>query len=411
MTLFLFVISACGSSDSESSDGDVTLRYSIWNQGQVEPMEKIIDEFEEENPGVTVKLETTPFKEYFTKMDAAAQGDELPDVFWMNGLNVEKYAVNDMIKPLNDDISDSDIDLENYPEGISELYDLEGKQYGIPKDFDSVVLVYNKEMFDEAGVDYPDESWDWDKFVEASKELTDTDENIYGFASYQDDQTYYFNTVLSNGGYIISDDKKKSGFGEPETIEGIQKLVDMIDEHKVSPSHNQMVDNPPKDMFMAGKVAMIFDGTWNLVEYAENDYTTDKIDIAVLPSLKERKAVTNGLGYVMSNNTDHPEEAWKFMEFLGSERANEIQSEAGEAIPAFEGAEDEWRNSLSSTYDNLDAVFDMVDQSEPFPTSKDTEAWISKAQDELSKAWQGDISVEEASKNIEKEMNEILSNE
>src|SRR5699024_5925385 len=247
--------------------------YSIWNQGQVEPMEKIIDEFEEENPEVTVKLETTPFKEYFTKMDAAAQGDELPDVFWMNGLNVEKYAVNDMIKPLNDDISDSDIDLENYPEGISELYDLEGKQYGIPKDFDSVVLVYNKEMFDEAGVDYPDESWDWDKFVEASKELTDTDENIYGFASYQDDQTYYFNTVLSNGGYIISDDKKKSALGETETIEGNQKLVDMIDEHKVSPSHNQMVDNPPKDMFMAGKVAMIFDGTWNLVEHAENDYT------------------------------------------------------------------------------------------------------------------------------------------
>lgn len=417
--LVLLVLTACGENgdsknDSDeggaSSKGDVTLRYAIWNQGQVKPMQMVIDEFEEANPGIKVKLETTPYKEYFTKLDAAATGDKLPDVFWMNPLNLDKYVGNDMVQNLTERIEEGEIDLENYPEGITNLYDVEGQQYGIPKDFDSSVLVYNKEMFDDAGIDYPDNSWDWDDFVDAAKALTDEDNGIYGFAAYNDDQTYYFNTVMANEGFIISEDKKTSGYDDPNTIEGIKKLWEMLHVHSVSPTFEHMIDNSPKDLFVSGQVAMIFDGTWNLIEYAENEYTKERVDISVLPSLAKHAAVTNGLGYMLSNQTDNPEEAWKFIEFLGSKRGNEIIAKHGDAIPAYIGSEDNWKESMS-VYDNIDAVFEMVEVSEPFPVSKNTTAWLDIATTEFSKAWQGDISVEEAAKTVAEEMEEILSKE
>ena len=84
---------------------------------------------------------------------------------------------------LTDQIAKSEvIELENYYADIVNLYSYDGKHYAIPKDIDTIGLWYNKTYFDEAGLDYPDESWTWETLREAAKKLTREDGSVYGYA-------------------------------------------------------------------------------------------------------------------------------------------------------------------------------------------------------------------------------------
>src|SRR5262245_43434863 len=115
-------LAACSSStDSGTSGGPVTLSYGLWNKTQVEAPEKVIDAFHTKNPDVSVKVQLTPYAEYFTKLQAAATGGETPDVFWMNGPNFQLYAANGMLAPL----SDLGADTAAYPESLVDLYTYE----------------------------------------------------------------------------------------------------------------------------------------------------------------------------------------------------------------------------------------------------------------------------------------------
>src|SRR5437588_657670 len=82
---------------------------------------------------------------------------------------------------LNYRIKDSKkVEMDKFPEGLTTIYNFEGNQYAIPKDFDTVGLWYNKTMFDEAGLAYPDENWTWDDLYNAAKKLTKPDGSQYG---------------------------------------------------------------------------------------------------------------------------------------------------------------------------------------------------------------------------------------
>lgn len=406
----LVILAACssGSSGSSSKDGN-TIKYAFWDKNQEKMLKALVEEFNKENPEVNVKLELTPYDQYFTKLDAAASGGGLPDVFWMNGPNFVKYAANDMIEPIDDSISDDNLDLSPYPEGLLGLYQYDEKTYALPKDYDTVGLWYNKKLFDEAGVDYPDDSWKWDDLVKAAKELTNIDEDIYGIAAFtQDEQATYFNTIFANDGYIISEDKKEAGFDDPNTIEGLQKYHDLIHKHKVSPTHAQMETTKATSMFESGKVAMIFEASYMIPQFKENEYTNENADVAVLPEMSKRSNVIHGLGNVIAANSKNKEAAWEFVKFLSSEKAAKIQAKNG-IIPAYEGTQDAWVESTPNF--NLQAFLDMAEVAEPYPVSKDTSKWSVIIQENIAKAWADQLTVEEASKIIDEEMEEVLANE
>ena len=137
----VLAFSACSSSagGESSSGGDVTLSYAIWDENQKPAMEDIAAAFEKENPNVTIDIQVTPYKEYFTKLQTAATGGSAADVFWMNGPNFQLYASNGQLAPLDD----AGVDAADYPQGLIDLYTFDGKLYGAPKDFDTVALWYN----------------------------------------------------------------------------------------------------------------------------------------------------------------------------------------------------------------------------------------------------------------------------
>ncbi|WP_257350227.1 ABC transporter substrate-binding protein [Pseudalkalibacillus decolorationis] len=409
MIIFLLLMTACAyktdtSGDGSSNDESITITLGFWDEAQANAYETVLKKFEEQNPNINVKLQPTPWDQYWTKLETAASSSVLPDVFWMNGPNFNKYASNGILLPLDKYLEKGKVDLNNYPQSLVELYTYEKTNYAIPKDFDTIALFYNKEMFDEAGVAYPDDTWDWNKVIEAAKKLTNKEEGTYGITATLNNQAGYYNTIYQAGGYVLSEDEKESGYDDPNTIKGLKFWTDMIHKHKVSPTLAQMTDTKPQQLFESEKVAMIYDGSWMAGVYHES--LKEKVDVAVLPKGEKRATVIHGVGHAIAANSKHPDEAWKLLEFLASEEANQMFSESGLFIPAYNGTQEKWVEAIPEM--NLQAFIDMLDYAVPYPANENTPEWQKLEYDILPKAWSGEESIEKTAKKLDEEVEKVL---
>lgn len=398
-------------SDKGSDSKDVGLSVSIWDANQEPGIKEILADFTEET-GIKTKLSVVKWEEYWTMLEAGAQGGSLPDVFWMHSNESERYMSNDMLLDLTDKIAESDkIDPENYPEDIWGLYTYDDKYFAVPKDVDTIALWYNKAMFDEAGLAYPTADWTWDDVTEAAKKLTKEDGSQYGLALRNDNnQAGYYNLIYDNGGYIISDDKTKSGWDDPKTIEAMEMLEGWIKDG-VMPPLEVMAENGEDVLFQSGKVAMVPQGSWMVAAYRDNEYTAENCDLVELPksaTTGRRVSLYNGLGWAAAANGEHTEEAWKLIEYLGSEEAQKKQAELGVTMSAYNGTSDAWAKSADF---NLQAYINMMEDMEIRPYSKTTVTWENEDNEILKGVYLGEKSMKDACKEMAEQMNEKLAEE
>ena len=402
-------LALAGCSGGGGGSGPVTISYAVWDDTQAKVMDKLADEFHQANPDITVKVQVTPWEQYWTKLKTAATGGAAPDVFWMNESNFATYANGGVLANLSDRIKGSSIDMKNYIDIQTKAYSWKGDVYGIPKDIDAIGLWYNKTLFQQAGVQPPTADWTWDDMVAAAQKLTDPATGVYGIAAQPAAQQAYYSTIPQTGGQVISADKKKSGYDTPEAIKGIQVWVDLINKYHVSPTLQQMTDTDPDSMFTSGKVAMIYEGSWAAAEFADIPYAKANADVAPMPKLDKPGGVSNGLGNVMSAKTKHPDQAWKFLEFLGSKKAEEAQADAGIVIPAYKGTADGWVKAFPGYH--LQVFVDALDHSSQYPSSLNSAVWQDAATAEFNKAWTGDESVPDAAKKVAAMMDKALAAE
>ncbi len=411
-------LAACGSeNEKENSDkgkekDSGKLTVAIWDSNQQPGLKKIMDDFTKET-GVQVDIQITPWKDYWTMLEAAATGGDMPDVFWMHSDQIGTYAqYDDILLDLSDKIEKSEkIDLENYPENLVKIYqNEEGKQLAVPKDVDTCAVWYNKTMFDEADIPYPTSDWTWEDFRTIAKQLTDSEKNQYGTAmtprTYQES---WYSTVYAYGGKILSDDKKTSGFDDPKTIEAMEVIENIIKDGSM-PEYNVLSENETAALMEAGTVAMTFQGSWMIPEFATNDYVKEHCDIAPLPKGPEgTKSIANGLGWAASAQGSHTEEAWQLIEYLGSKEAQQKQAELGVTMSAYKGVSEDWVNSNPEF--NLQAYLDMMEDSQAYPSSKNTQVWFQAMLEDLVDGFSGKKPMEEVCKNFAEKMNGFLAEE
>lgn len=399
------------SSDSkgEKSDEKVTISYACWDSNQAKLIQQIADEFEKENPNIKIDIQVNGWDDYWTGLEAAGTGGSLPDTFWMHSNNIYYYGSNDQLLDLTDYIEKSDkVDLENYPEGLNEIYNIDGKQYAIPKDYDTIALWYNKTLFDEAGLAYPDDTWTWDTMKEAARKLTKDDGSQYGFCAGLHNQEGYYNFVYQNGGKIISEDRKESGYNDEKTIQGIEEYFSYVKEG-LSPEIYD--DQARAEAMQNGLCAMGLFGSWNLSGFAATDFMKDNFDCAVLPSANDggRATIFNGLGNAIAATTKHPDEAWKWVEYLSSKEGQERQAELGIAISAYNDTADQF----AAAYPMFQAkcYMDMIGDAQIRPYSNQTSIWEDKAYEMLKNAYAGKEDVKAACEATAEMMNEALKAE
>ena len=395
--------------NEEAGNGEqVTISYACWDSNQAKLIQELANEFETDNPNIKIDIQVNGWSDYWTALEAAGAGGSLPDTFWMHSNNIYYYGSNDQLLDLTDYIANSDlVDLSNYPQGLDDIYNINGKQYAIPKDYDTIALWYNKTLFDEAGISYPDETWTWDDLKDAARKLTKEDGSQYGFCAGLHNQEGYYNFVYQNGGEIITDDKK-SGYDEEATIEGIEEYFSYVKEG-LSP---EIYDDQARAQAIEnGLCAMGLFGSWNLSGFASSDIMTENFDCAVIPSSNDgnRATIFNGLGNAIAATTEHPDEAWKWVEFLSSKEGQERQAELGIAISAYNGTADKFSEAYPIF--NTQCYIDMVDYAQIRPYSNQTSIWEDKAYELLKDAYAGKEDVKTACENTAAMMNEALEAE
>lgn len=386
----------------------VTITYACWDSNQAKLLRTVADEFEAANPNIKIDIQVSGWNDYWIMLEAAATGKSLPDTFWMHSNNIYYYGANDQLLDLTDYINNSElVNLDNYPSGLNSIYNINGKQCAVPKDYDTIGLWYNKTLFDEAGLSYPDDTWTWDDLHKAAQALTKTDGSQYGFCAGLHNQEGYYNFVYQNGGTIVTDDKK-SGYADPKTVEGIEYYFNFVKEG-LSP---EIYDDAVRaEAIENGICAMGLFGSWNLSGFASNDFMKANFDVAVLPKSNDggQASIFNGLGNAIAANCEHPDEAWKWVEYLSSEQGQKRQAELGIAISAFNGTADAWTSAYPMF--NVKAYIDMVDYAQIRPYTNQTSVWEDRAYELLKNAYGGNEDVKTACEAVSKMMDEAIAAE
>ncbi len=400
------------SAPSEASAAGGSLRVALWDKNQEVAITPILKAWGEEN-GVDISVEVTPWSQYWTMLEAAATSGEMPDVFWMHSNQIRRYAQGEMLMDLTDKLSaSSTVDMAQFPEDISAIFNIDGKQYGVPKDMDTVALWYNKTMFDEAGVEYPTADWTWDDLKSAAQKLTKDDGSQYGFvASAEDNQAQYYNFIYQNGGYVINDEKTEGGWTDPKTVEAMEFFTSFVEEG-LSPDAVTTAENTVASLLETGTVAMGYQASYMMGELGENDYIVENFDCQVLPAGPDgtRATVYNGLAWSAAANTKNPDAAWALLEYLGSEDA---QVKMGEAvicnISAHAAGQAAW--GKSDPRFNLQAYIDQVQYGVPYPSSLNTVVWDSTNKEKTAEMLTLARPVAEICQEIQDSMNQALAEE
>ncbi|MED4587072.1 ABC transporter substrate-binding protein [Brevibacillus choshinensis] len=300
------------------------------------PLTKIVDgmaeEFNKENPGITVKpVYTGSYQDTTTKVQAAVQGKTPPDVAVM--LSTELHTMMDMdaILPLDELIAkDGGSDYVNdfFP-GFMANSQVDGKTYSIPFQRSTIVLYYNKEAFKEVGLDPEKPPTTWDELAEYAAKLKK--DGRWGVEIPSSGFTYwmYQSLALQNGKNLMTEDGKKVFFDTPENVEALQFWVDLEKKHQAMPEGVIEWATVPSD-FLEGKTAMMFHTTGNLTNVKKNA----KFDfgVAFLPAKKNFGSPTGGGNFYMFKGIDEKkqEAAWKFIRFMTeSKRAAQWSIDTG----------------------------------------------------------------------------------
>ena len=398
MAMVLLCTTVFAGGATAAAADNVEIHYAYW-ASMDEYYEQCKAAFEAAHPGITIVLEHTSWGEYWTKLEAAATGGSVADVFQMNGVNITKYADGGILLPIDDYIAASEVDLANYPEAMNNMYNFNGTQYGIAMDYDTTGLWYNKALFDKAGVAYPTSDWTWDDLAAAAKALTGVEDGVYGIAAGYSDQQGFYNTCFAEGGWFV--DGEKFGFNEPGTRAGIQCWADLMKEG-VSPSELSLEENEGYLQFMAGKLAMIFSGDWMVKYYASADSSVaDVCDVVEVPLMSSgnRGSVIHGKANCISAATAHPDEAWAWVEYLSGPEAMKLMGDMGIAIPSY--------LELSHTFFDAYPQYNMAiyadaaaNYSYVYPSSAYNTEWADIMWNELVRAFNLEITVDEACDNI-----------
>ena len=403
------LLAGCSSSNTAGTadDKDVTLTYGVWSQDDT--MQALIDAFEKENPTIKVDLQVSPFQDYWTKLQVEASGGTAPDAFWMLGDRFQLYASNDQLLNLDDAIKDADVDMSVYPKPLVDLFNYDGHQFGLPKDFDTIGLWYNKAIFAEAGVEVPTDDWTWDDLTTAAQSISDAlaDSGIYGVAAGMDGQTTYYNPIFQAGGEVIAGDGTESGYDSDASREGLTFWSDLI-ESGASPSMEQLTDTPADQWFTSGKLAMYYGGSWARAAIGSSD-VKDDVDVAPLPAGKEKATVIHGVANVVAANSKNKQAAQALQVYLASKEAQEQQGDMGAIIPAFEGTQAAFAESYPGM--NLQVFLDATAYARPLPVSKNSAAWNALEAKLLPDVFSDGSKASSVTKDLGSQMSALLAKE
>ncbi|MGI8551815.1 MAG: ABC transporter substrate-binding protein [Dehalococcoidia bacterium] len=358
---------------------------------------KVLDQFKQNNPTVQVKFEPVPGAQYWDKMQVRLASNTAPDIAIGSGatfLNfAEKGAWGEVDSYLQ---TDKEFNLDNYYKQ-ADIFAWQGKQYGLPFMENVTLFAYNKNLFKAAGVDAPTDNWTWDDLVQNGTKLTKPGQ--FGLSISDGFEFNWMTFIWSNGGEYISKDLTKTTLDMPETQAAFQWLVDLKLKHKISPPVGD-TSLGQGDPFMTGKVAMIATATGSTGNWLAGikDFEWDYFYVPAHPKDGKRALSSNGNPYLLIKQTKHPDQAWLLLKHLASPFTQGLIAQMKIAMPTLISMATDPKGYLAPPPDHLNVADRHMKISRDLQFHKTWLQWYNEITKQMTLAFSGEKTVAEAVK-------------
>lgn len=301
------------------------IKFAEWNALK-EPY-NYVTAFEKENPDIEVDFTLIPEAEYSQKINTMAITGNAPDVMVLWECDIARLAKAGLVDPLDEYAKQTKaFSMDDFIPAVGNLIKSQGKTYGFPWCFATEILYYNKDVFDKAGLAYPDENWTWKDFENAARKLTIVEDGkvVQWGCDSLNFQGLWYSLIGTAGDEIVNEKGQFSiGNGAKEFLQWWYNLTN----DKVVPSPQVGVGGVTSDLFMAGKAAMGFNGSWMTSVY--KDLEDFGWDIAPIPAEKRHYSTLHTGFFTIYVNSKVKDAAWRFIEFCMSDEGQEVISKAG----------------------------------------------------------------------------------
>jgi multiple sugar transport system substrate-binding protein len=389
--IVILLLSACG---AKSGSGKTEISMMMWGDpAELDVWNQIVTDFKTTNPDITVKVEVSDWDSYWTKLKTLLAANTPPDIFAIDAPYYLDYQSKDTLLSLQSYIDAAPTIFDGvYPQTL-QAYQTPDGYFGIPRDFQTIVLFYNKDMFDAANLSYPTTEWTWEDLRTAALALTKdnngdgkTDQYGYTFDMW-DMEPGWSEAIWSYGGDIISADHTKTLIGSPEARQAWQLLYDMTFVDKSVPDANTS-GQYGQDLFMAGVAAMMPMGHWAVPAYSEANF---KWDVAPMPAGPAgRFTSVNSAGFVIAKGSKQPDAAWQFLKFVLSTSAQTRLAELGFACPVLKSVAESAVFLQQATPINHQVFLDALEYSHIKPVFRGYDEWASAVGDGMGAVWRGE---------------------
>ena len=359
---------ACGggeTSGKQKDTGNKVLRVLNWGNTEEEKIaNEAIARFNENNPDVEVKqtcVPVTSWSDFIQKWITMSTSGEAPDVINI-GLEAVQMAVsNDLLMPL-DEIVSEDQDLskvkEEYAPVLLDGFSVDDNLYGLPNGTQTMVMYYNKTMFDEAGLEYPKDGWTWDEFYEDAKKLTKSDGSVYGFGL----SSSYFQLTpwWSTNNTALVDENQNPALNSKKMVESVEFLDKLVKE-KVTPDP---ISSDVYTMFSSKQLAMVGAGRWVLNTWQDAGLTNADFDCVQWPVNEKEGSVFGGAAWCISKNTENKELSIELLKSLVSEETLKAVAAGGQQVPPTESLATD-TEIMGTTPGNIEGIWKAVTVASP----------------------------------------------
>jgi multiple sugar transport system substrate-binding protein len=341
----LMALTGCTSDGGEgdTSGGHEPVAISFMAEGEaveIKAYEDIVAAFEASQDPIDVELRFA--EETVVELSTAIAGGDPPDLFLMNYRDYGQFAARGAVEPIADRLASSEVlHEEDFYETAMAPFRFDGtNQMCIPQNASSLVVYYNADLFEAAGLDPPAAGWEWERFVQDAVRLTSDEDGdgtaeVYG-VGVSPELIRMAPFIWSNGGHVVDEEAEPTRLALDGRLsaEAIQLFLDLRARFGVTPTDEEAEAVPLEERFLSGELGMFLDS--RKVVPAFRTISDFDWDVAPLPAVKEPVSILHSDAYCMTAASDHQDEAWTFMEFALGPEGQEIAAATGRTVPSLE---------------------------------------------------------------------------
>jgi multiple sugar transport system substrate-binding protein len=313
---------------------DTTIRYFTFSAApdHLEDLDAIVTAFEAENAGIQVEVETAPFADYFTLLQADIASGDAPDVFELNYENFVTYADAGSLLDLGSMVS---ADAPYYPRAL-EAFSYDGVQYALPATFSTVLLFYNADLFDAAGIEYPTAEWTWADAVAAAEAIKALGDDTWGLYSPTQFWEFYKKAGQNGDCKFFNEEMTESTLNSEACVSTLETMVG-FQTSGIMPTAADLSGVSDGELFLSGKLGMLVTGIWMFDAFKDAPFVWN---VEVEPGINQKANHFFANGVAVSAETTNAEAAVKWAEFLtSSEVAANVRVESAWELPALDKPE------------------------------------------------------------------------